>query len=344
LGRRHKIHSPRSVCIHENPTHNAHTEFYTTIEATNTPFIIAHEFFDALPIHAFQSIPIPIPPRQSLTLSTTQPSPPTRPPTPTTRNEWRELLVSPTAPPSILNPPKTAPPEFELTLAKAGTHHSRLLPALSPRYEALLPRAGSTVEISPQTQTITTYLTELITGTPQVTLPPLTSSSRTNSRTRTPPQMPAPITKPAPSGAALIIDYGPSDTIPINSLRGIRAHKLTSPFEAPGEVDLSVDVDFGAIVEVALGASEKVEVHGPVEQGDWLEGMGGRERLEALVGKAGVGMGDGMVEKEEVVKRLKEGWERLTGRGSDGMGRLYKVLAVVPERGGKRPVGFGGDV
>jgi len=156
--------------------------------------------------------------------------------------------------------------------------------------------------------------------------------------------MPAPITKPAPSGAALIIDYGPSDTIPINSLRGIRAHKLTSPFEAPGEVDLSVDVDFGAIVEVALGASEKVEVHGPVEQGDWLEGMGGRERLEALVGKAGVGMGDGMVEKEEVVKRLKEGWERLTGRGSDGMGRLYKVLAVVPERGGKRPVGFGGDV
>jgi len=120
---------------------------------------------------------------------------------------------------------------------------------------------------------------------------------------------------------------------------------LTSPFEAPGEVDLSADVDFGAIVEVALGASKKVEVHGPVGQGDWLEGMGGRERLEALVGKAGagIGMGDGK-EKEEVVKRLKEGWERLTGRGSDGMGRLYKVLAVVPERGGKRPVGFGGDV
>lgn len=155
--------------------------------------------------------------------------------------------------------------------------------------------------------------------------------------------MPAPISKPAPSGAALIIDYGPLSTIPINSLRGIRAHKLTSPFEAPGEVDLSADVDFGAIVEVALGASEKVEVHGPVGQGDWLEEMGGRERLEALVGKAGARMGDAK-EREEVVKRLKEGWERLTGRGSDGMGRLYKVLAVVPERSGKRPVGFGGDV
>ena len=193
-----------------------------------------------------------------------------------------------------------------------------------------------------------TYLTELISGTPQATLPPLTSSSRTNTRTRTPPQMPAPITKPAPSGAALIIDYGPSSTIPINSLRGIRSHKLTSPFTAPGEVDLSADVDLGAIVEVALGASEKVEVHGPVGQGDWLEGMGGRERLEALVRKATKGDGTNEKEKErekeEVVKRLREGWERLTGRGVDGMGRLYKVLAVVPERGGRRPVGFGGDV
>lgn len=96
-----------------------------------------------------------------------------------------------------------------------------------------------------------------------------------------------------------------------------------------------------------MNASERVEVHGPVGQGDWLEGMGGRERLEALVGKAKAGReeeggkGDTV---EDVVKRLREGWERLTGRGVDGMGRLYKVLAVVPERGGRRPVGFGGDV
>jgi len=179
-----------------------------------------------------------------------------------------------------------------------------------------------------------TYLTELISGTPQASSrPALPSSSLSPPATNARPRAP-----PAPSGAALIIDYGPTSTIPINSLRGIRAHKLTSPFDAPGEVDLSADVDFGALVEATLAASESVEVHGPVGQGDWLEGMGGRERLEALVGKAGA------QGQEEVVRRLREGWERLTGRGVDGMGRLYKVLAVVPERGGRRPVGFGGDV
>jgi len=107
-------------------------------------------------------------------------------------------------------------------------------------------------------------------------------------------------------------------------------------------VDLSADVDFGALVEAALEASERVEVHGPVGQGDWLEGMGGRERCEMLVKKArAAGAGkDG----EDVAQRIRMGWERLVGTGPDGMGKLYKVMAVVPERNGTRPVGFGGDV
>ena len=46
----------------------------------------------------------------------------------------------------------------------------------------------------------------------------------------------------------------------------------------------------------------------------------------------------------EVRERLEMGWRRLVERGPEGMGRLYKVLAIVPETGGKRPVGFGGGV
>jgi NADH dehydrogenase [ubiquinone] 1 alpha subcomplex assembly factor 7 len=155
--------------------------------------------------------------------------------------------------------------------------------------------------------------------------------------------MQAPRSKARPSGAALIIDYGPSVTIPISTLRGIRAHQRESPFSRAGQVDLSVDVDFGALVEVALDTSEGVEVHGPVEQGIWLEGMGGRERCEALVKKAEAGGGE-KEETKDTTERLRQGWERLAARGPEGMGRLYKVMAIVPERGGLRPVGFGGDV
>lgn len=143
--------------------------------------------------------------------------------------------------------------------------------------------------------------------------------------------------KSSPSGAAIILDYGPSDTIPTNSLRGIREHKRVSPLSAPGLVDLSADVDFVALAEAALGASPGVEVHGPVEQGNFLLGMGIRERAEMLM--KGLG-GD-----EEKRKRVESSWKRLVDRGGSGMGKVYKAMVIIPESGGKRrPVGFGGDV
>ena len=134
-----------------------------------------------------------------------------------------------------------------------------------------------------------------------------------------------------------MLDYGTSDTVPINSLRGIRQHKIVSPFSAPGLVDLSADVDFTAIAEAATLASEGVEVHGPVQQGDFLEAMGIRQRAEALAKAPGAG--------KEMVERIDKSWKRLVDRGPSGMGKLYKVLAILPENDGKRrPVGFGGDV
>jgi len=47
---------------------------------------------------------------------------------------------------------------------------------------------------------------------------------------------------------------------------------------------------------------------------------------------------------EERGKEVRRAVERLVERGGGGMGRVYKVLAIVPERGGKGLVGFGGDV
>src|SRR5205814_4386037 len=97
------------------------------------------------------------------------------------------------------------------------------------------------------------------------------------------------------SGAALVIDYGPTDTIPTNSLRGIRAHRKVSPFTTPGQVDLSADVDFIALAEAALEASPNVEVHGPVEQGIFLRTMGIKERAQQLL----KGLGTSAEEEEK---------------------------------------------
>jgi NADH dehydrogenase [ubiquinone] 1 alpha subcomplex assembly factor 7 len=177
-----------------------------------------------------------------------------------------------------------------------------MLPELSERYKALKKSPGTIIEISLESLSITEEISRRI-GTPR-------------------------------SGGALIMDYGPLDTIPVNSLRGIRRHRTVSPFANPGEVDLSADVDFHALAERALVASEGVEVHGPVEQGSFLLTMGMRERLEQLAKRL----------PEEKRKELEVGVERLIERGGGGMGRIYKAMTIVPERRGRRPVGFGGGV
>ncbi|KAJ4018971.1 hypothetical protein NW766_002671 [Fusarium irregulare] len=286
------------------------------MESDKMPFIIAHEFFDALPIHSFQSAPAPPPLPKS--------SSPTSAPQPQSENtkltmEWREMMVSPT-PPGVthaqLGTPKSAqhepPPEFQLTLSSTTTRHSRFLPETSTRYRKLKNIPNSNIEICPDASIFATDFATRIGGSDQYP-------------------------KPKPSGAALILDYGTSDTVPINSLRGIRHHRRVNPFTAPGLVDLSADVDFTAIAEVAMSASEGVEVHGPVNQGDFLEVMGIRERAEQLTKAPGV--------KKDTVEKIDGAWKRLVDKGPDGMGKLYKALAILPENDGRRrPVGFGGDV
>lgn len=229
------------------------------------------------------------------------------------------MMVSPTPPGTThaqLGTPKSEQhepvPEFQLILSSTPTRHSRYLPESSPRYRRLKQSPGSVIEVCPDASIYATDFATRIGGSPKHP-------------------------KPQPSGAALILDYGTSDTIPINSLRGIRHHKRVNPFSAPGLVDLSVDVDFTAIADIATGASEGVEVHGPIGQGDFLELMGIRERAQMLAKAPGV--------TKETAENIDRSWKRLVDRGPGGMGKVYKALAILPENEGRRrPVGFGGDV
>ncbi|KAI9699519.1 MAG: hypothetical protein M1820_007150 [Bogoriella megaspora] len=355
-------------------------------DASKTPFIIAHEFFDALPIHIFQSVP---PAASDSTITTSAATAPSLSP-PTRRKQepqWRELMVSPTpAPNRFLATEKELEsakdqPDFQLALAKASTPHSLYLPELSQRYKALKSIPDSIIEISPESQSYAAdFATRIGGGNSKPPASPAGSyqepSQPHSTRTVASPNTQSTLHKPQPSGAALILDYGPTSTIPTNSLRGIRAHKLCSPFSEPGKTDISADVDFVALAEAAINASPGVEVHGPVEQGVWLHAMGGLERVGQLV-KAAMGKASGR-ERDEVagedgdegagaggddskgrkmkdglreeVERIEAGWRRLVDRGPQGMGRIYKVMAMVPyvevKEGEvrRRPVGFGGDV
>ncbi|CAA9966751.1 Methyltransf-28 multi-domain protein [Pyrenophora teres f. maculata] len=300
-------------------------------EDTAAPFILAHEFFDALPIHVFQNIANSSLPASSTIITPTGPIKPKHGVT-TPKNTWHELVVSPTSPYKEPEKPGQEKLDFELTVSKTPTPHSLYLPSLSDRYKKLENTPDAIIEISPESLAYIADFAVRIGG----------SNAEVSSSPTSPPSavsmIPEPFTKSQPSGAALILDYGPSSTIPANTLRGIRSHTTVSPFASPGLVDLSADVDFLALADTALSASPGVEVHGPVEQSFFLSTMGIKERADRLLSAA---------KDEETRSRLETGWKRLVDRGPNGMGKTYKALAIVPykEKGPvRRPVGFGGDL
>lgn len=79
----------------------------------------------------------------------------------------------------------------------------------------------------------------------------------------------------APHAYALFLDYGDEPDVlarPGGTLRGFREHRVTDPFDAPGEQDVTADVDFPWIEALALRAGWTG--HARRAQGELLADLG----------------------------------------------------------------------
>ena len=81
-------------------------------------------------------------------------------------------------------------------------------------------------------------------------------------------------------GRALLIDYGPAQSEPGDTLQAIRAHRKVPPLEQPGTADLTARVDFESLTGCARDGG--LTAYGPVEQGPFLLGLGIEPRAAVL--------------------------------------------------------------
>jgi len=147
-------------------------------------------------------------------------------------------------------------------------------------------------------------------------------------------------------GAALMIDYGNEGSR--DTMRAFRKHEQVDVLSSPGTVDITADVDFGALrnavnhdmkatrSKMKDGSSAKdsentPEAFGPKKQGEFLASMGAVERTIKLIEDDNT--------TDEQADDLCTALERLVSE--DEMGGRFKVLAIAKKKSGIfAPPGF----
>lgn len=116
-------------------------------------------------------------------------------------------------------------------------------------------------------------------------------------------------------GAGLFFDYGHVKAGVGDTLQAVRGHRYDDVLAHPGEADITSHVDFARLAQAA-------KLHGLsaplMTQGDFLIEQGLLQRAGSL----------GAGKDEATQQRLRDEVERLAG--PDQMGRLFKVLALLP--------------
>ena len=127
-------------------------------------------------------------------------------------------------------------------------------------------------------------------------------------------------------GVAVFIDYGPQASGVGDTLQALGGHRAADPLERPGAVDLTAHVDFAALLRAArrlgLGA------WGPVPQGVFLTRLGLHARAAVLARAA--------TPAQRIA--IARGCARLIA--DDGMGRLFKAIALTSPQIDRAPPGF----
>ncbi|SPO28934.1 related to HEM14 - Protoporphyrinogen oxidase involved in heme biosynthetic pathway [Ustilago trichophora] len=272
--------------------------------------LTAHEFFDALPTHIFEKhqdgkfreVLVGIKPKSSITIL---------------------------KPGDDLNAKEREKEELGFVLSPTPTPWAQMLVQNNPRFRHLQP--GQRVEVSPEAWAIARRVGELVAGRPAASpsaLPPKPPSStavpgsaeaeaeKKIEEDRQAAEEQRELTRlstPSLGGISLIIDYG-GDSAYGSSFRAFKQHQLVPVFDSPGNVDLTVNVDF-LHLKSALQTTDSRYL-GPLDQADFLVGMGLQMRTESLV--------QGKTTREE--KRIKDAANRLIDE--TGMGIQYRVMAV----------------
>jgi len=122
----------------------------------------------------------------------------------------------------------------------------------------------------------------------------------------------------AQDGVMLAVDYGHDVPDAVgDTFQAVYQHKFCSPLEHVGDADLTSHVDFARLRMVAEEAG--CRVYGSATQGDFLEALGIRTRLEKLADAA-----------------LESGVVRLVDPGA--MGTLFRVIGITGTSFSRPPV------
>ena len=113
--------------------------------------------------------------------------------------------------------------------------------------------------------------------------------------------------------AALFIDYGHMKTGLGDTLQGVAGQAHVSPFHAPGETDLSVQVDFERFAAECRSAG--LDTDGPLPQGEFLGRLGIMERASRL-----------MAANPDKALAIETGVARLMA--PSGMGSRFKAIGL----------------
>ena len=124
-------------------------------------------------------------------------------------------------------------------------------------------------------------------------------------------------------GAALVIDYGHTESGLGETLQAVGQHAYADPLGMPGELDLTAHVDFQALARAAEAMG--VKSFGPIEQSLFLRQLGIEQRAHSLKAKA----------KNPAV--IDQALARLVGQNRAAMGELFKVVAFAHPSVGAPP-------